>query len=429
MTAEKAKNPPLLPREDDFVIKELRLDQIRYDGGTQMRSQRSPATIESYKEKYESGVSMPEPVLFHDGTDFWLADGFQRCEAANAAKVQSLTCRVYQGGRREAVLYACGANESHGLPRDRFAKRRAVLTCMLDEAWNNSNHWIARACNVCHGFVNGIRDGYEEAVRVENNGGQSAVEWAKEYCRNPHAKPGEAVWVPPWKAVAAKPASPSTKEPPIDVPESFRPDPEHSPPPGCGTIRVDDEGLDTYPVQTGDGEADAADEPAVEYRTGIDGVKRPARPKAKSQPPRGENGDDQPGEEALDCYGSDDAPADGEDAASYPPETSTIGEPLNDLTAPAFAQLPEFADLHRVLSDVMKRVDLLYDSGAACFLQYQRVIIDLTNCRNEIYGSRPHALCPECGGEGCHRCRQSGFIPAAQCMAKEKSRKRDDRAA
>lgn len=425
---EKAQNPPLLPREDDFTVKKLRLDQIRYDGGTQMRTARSPEMVDSYADKYRSGVQMPKPVVFYDAENYWLADGFQRCEAANTAGLATLEFCVYSGGQRQAVLYACGANESHGLPRDKYAKRRAALTCMLDGEWNQSNRWIAAVCRVSHRFVDLLRNLLEDAKRVEAAGGRPAIEWAKEYCRNPNAKPGEAVWVPPWKATAPKPAAqPSPQEPPIDVPESFRPDPEHSPPPGCGTIRVNDAGLDTYPVGSDDdGEShDSQAEPETEYRVGRDGVKRPARPKPKRKPRP-----DEPCEAAFDCYGSTDAPEESEAGGeSQSPGTTAIGEPLNGLTAPAFSQLPEFAELHRVLTDVMKRVDLLYDSGAGCYFPYQQLRIYLQNCRGWIYEHRPHALCPECGGEGCHRCRESGFIPAVQYKDQQKRARRDDRAA
>lgn len=400
---DKAKNPPLLPREDDFVVKNLRLDQICYDGGTQMRTERKQETIDSYMEKYISGVPMPEPVVFHDGTDYWLADGFQRCEAATAAKLATLNFRVYAGGLREAVLYACGANESHGLRRDKYAKRRAALTCLLDSEWGQcSNRWIADTCHVVHGFVNGLRDKLEDAMRQEAAGGKPALEWAKEYCRNPHAKPGEAVWVPPWKAGPPRLGQ------------------QHSPPPGCEAQ------VDTYPVHSDDGDAHVLQDGAhaqscaesdTEYRTSRDGKRRPARPKSTK---------DKPCEEAFDCYGDSDAPEDGE---SETQGTTAIGEPLNELTAPAFAQLAEFNELHRILTDVMRRVDVLYDTEAGCFIPYQQLNVGLQNCRGWIYGSRPHALHQECGGGGCRDCRFSGFITAERYKKQRKLTNRNDQAA
>jgi len=62
-----------------------------------------------------------------------------------------IACFVYQGTRREAVLYSVGANADHkpALPRSREDKRRAVMTLLQDPEWGKwSNCQIAKACRV-----------------------------------------------------------------------------------------------------------------------------------------------------------------------------------------------------------------------------------------------------------------------------------------
>jgi hypothetical protein len=60
--------------------------------------------------------------------------------------------------RDDAVLFACGANAQHGLPRSRSDKGKAVTTLLSSETWSAwSDREIARRCGVSHGFVAAIR--------------------------------------------------------------------------------------------------------------------------------------------------------------------------------------------------------------------------------------------------------------------------------
>lgn len=107
-------------------MKNIQLSLIRTDGGTQSRVELSQETVAKYAEAMQSGTSFPAIVLFHDGSDHWLADGFHRLFAARKAGIIAVDADVRTGTKEDALWFALGANESHGLQRNSGDVRRAV---------------------------------------------------------------------------------------------------------------------------------------------------------------------------------------------------------------------------------------------------------------------------------------------------------------
>jgi hypothetical protein len=71
---------------------------------------------------------------------------------------RAMACNVQPGDRDDALLFACGANASHGLPRSNSDKRKAVLALLTSEKWAHwSDREIARQCRVSHAFVAKLR--------------------------------------------------------------------------------------------------------------------------------------------------------------------------------------------------------------------------------------------------------------------------------
>ncbi len=137
---------------------ELEVSVIRRDGGTQPRALINPFQVDEYAADMAAGATFPPVVVFNDGSEYWLADGFHRVAAAEKAGFRSVCVDVRQGTRRDAVLYSVGANSAHGLRRTNEDKHRAVLTLLQDEEWRQwSNVEIARRCGVSHTFVNSLR--------------------------------------------------------------------------------------------------------------------------------------------------------------------------------------------------------------------------------------------------------------------------------
>lgn len=146
----------------------LKISGIRRDGGTQMRVSLDEATIERYAEDMRNNRWEWGPhnylVVFHDKSErpegvYWLADGFHRIEAAQRAGWASVKCRVEDGGRRDAVLLAAGANASHGLSRSRDDVQRAIRALLLDDEWRKwSNRAIAEKVRCDHKTVGSLRE-------------------------------------------------------------------------------------------------------------------------------------------------------------------------------------------------------------------------------------------------------------------------------
>lgn len=134
------------------------LHLIRTDGLTQSRAKLNEDVVAEYAELYRAGVQFPPVIVFYDGKDRWLADGFHRYFGAKAAGLTSIHENITPGTRREAVLHSLGANGTHGLPRTNADKRNAVTTMIEDEEWTGwSNVAIAKACAVSEGFVRSLR--------------------------------------------------------------------------------------------------------------------------------------------------------------------------------------------------------------------------------------------------------------------------------
>jgi hypothetical protein len=143
------------------------LSRIRVDGGTQTRMYINDRTVNEYAEAYRRGDEMPPVVLFDDGTNLWMADGFHRLAASEAAGLTEIAVVVREGTVREALLYSAGCNCTHGLPRSTFDKRHAVGLLLADPEWAaRSNVWIAEQCRVSDHLVANER---EQLARVSNS--------------------------------------------------------------------------------------------------------------------------------------------------------------------------------------------------------------------------------------------------------------------
>lgn len=128
----------------------LELNRIRVDPGVQQRVALDETKVEEYREAMEAGDVFPPLVVFQDADGvIWLADGNHRLIAAGRAGHTTVEVDVRQGSRRDAILYACGANARHGLPRTTGDKERSIRTLLSDPTWSQwSSAEIARRCGL-----------------------------------------------------------------------------------------------------------------------------------------------------------------------------------------------------------------------------------------------------------------------------------------
>jgi hypothetical protein len=136
---------------------------IRTDGGTQIRALLDEPTVTHYARLYEEGVNMPPLIVFQEGELFWLADGFHRLAAIQQAGFRDARCEVRKGTKRDAVLFALGANSEHGLPLSKSDRTRAIERILLDPEWSKwSNGAIAKHVGVTRAYIKKLRDKFTD---------------------------------------------------------------------------------------------------------------------------------------------------------------------------------------------------------------------------------------------------------------------------
>lgn len=178
MTTTTRRNPlaareaqPVALASEGRETEQLKIDQIRTDGGTQMRAGINDATVVEYSEAIieHNGWPFPPVTVFHDGTHYWLGDGFHRLAAMSQHNPQAtVPATVRSGTRRDAVLFAAAANADHGLRRTNADKWRAVEVLLNDDEWNQwSNREIARRCKVSEFLVRTVREKLHSADRPQ----------------------------------------------------------------------------------------------------------------------------------------------------------------------------------------------------------------------------------------------------------------------
>jgi hypothetical protein len=217
VAAGEPEEPVAPPRS---IVRTLAVALIRRDGGTQARVGNHEETVEAYAEAMREGRWAWHPgsavVVCRDVEGrHWLADGFHRVEAAQRAGLAEVLTDVRKGTRRDAVLFAAGANADHGLRRSRADVRRAIETLLRDEEWRGwSNAEIARRANTTDKTVSAVRSELETTSEIPRlttrTGGDGKTRAA------PPARPASKLARPTPPEPTPPPAAPAR---PVPTPE------------------------------------------------------------------------------------------------------------------------------------------------------------------------------------------------------------------
>lgn len=172
-------------------MKKLNLLNIRIDGGTQARLKLNQDVVKDYAEHMREGAVFPPLVVFHDGAEYWLVDGFHRFFALRANATTSAECDVRTGTLREAILFSKGANggSKRGLSASDEDNRTSIIWMLNDDEYSKwTNTAIAKHIGVSNMTVGRVKssietkssdsttkkfvdkDGKEKTVNTENLG-------------------------------------------------------------------------------------------------------------------------------------------------------------------------------------------------------------------------------------------------------------------
>jgi len=138
------------------MIKRIKLAGINTESGTQTRVNLNEETIANYAEDMENGADFPPVTVFHDGNEFYLADGFHRVMSAIRNGKKDIEADVRKGSCLDALKHALGANMDHGLRRTNADKRKCV-SLALASFGKMSDRAIADLCGVGNKFVGDMR--------------------------------------------------------------------------------------------------------------------------------------------------------------------------------------------------------------------------------------------------------------------------------
>ncbi len=150
---------------------EIAINKILIDRGTQFRVGTNNSKVQEYQELLADSKGWPFDapcIVFYDGTEYYLVDGFHRHHAAKLVERKKLTCEVISGSLREAIKFALSANAKHGIYRSNDDKRKAVSFALADEEWGKlSNRALAELCGVNEKLVRTMREEESTAVKPQ----------------------------------------------------------------------------------------------------------------------------------------------------------------------------------------------------------------------------------------------------------------------
>jgi len=139
----------------DAYSSDIPASALILDDRYQLRERLSDAAVADYCWDIEQ---MPPIDVFDIDGHIFVVDGFHRVVAAQAMGVDLKKIRVHRGTHRDALLFACHANTSHGLRRTPEDKRKVVGAMLDDAEWRLwSDHKIADHCGVSQPFVSKMR--------------------------------------------------------------------------------------------------------------------------------------------------------------------------------------------------------------------------------------------------------------------------------
>ena len=178
-------------------MSQLNLSSIRIDGDTQVRLSLDQLVVDQYAEHMLDGDKFPPVIVFHDGSNHWLADGFHRYFATKANAQENIEAELKTGTLQDAQLFAYSANSRRGLSMTDEDNRSIISKMLNNSVWGRwSNAEIARHVGVSKMTVGRVKNampadekGDTKKVYTNRYGKESTIETKNLGRKKVEAKP------------------------------------------------------------------------------------------------------------------------------------------------------------------------------------------------------------------------------------------------
>jgi hypothetical protein len=175
----------------------MKLEDIRTDGDTQARTTLNQETVNEYAQQIQDGAIFPPVVVFNDGANNWLADGFHRYYAHRQNGSIEIDVEIHNGTVDDATLYAFGATAKRGLSFTKEDMAEIVGRMIKHPVWGTwSTRKIAEHIGCSAMTISRIRSSFEDApkkVSYTRNGEEKTMDTSAigKAPRKPKDKPPE----------------------------------------------------------------------------------------------------------------------------------------------------------------------------------------------------------------------------------------------
>lgn len=131
----------------------LKLTDINTTSGTQTRAGLCDETITDYAERMKAGDKFPPVVVFFDGAENFMADGFHRYESAGRAGKITIQAKQRKGTRLDALWYGLGANRDHNALRITGPDKRHAIQIALETFPDKTQEAVAKQVGCARSWV------------------------------------------------------------------------------------------------------------------------------------------------------------------------------------------------------------------------------------------------------------------------------------
>ncbi len=144
----------------------LQISDIDIGQHTQVRTGINEDTVQAYHDAMIEGAIFPPVVVFHDGSDYVMADGFHRLMATVRVDYTEIDAVIHQGTAQDALWHALGANKTNGQRMSKGDVRNAVIRA-LKAFPDRTQKAIAEQVGCAQSYVASIKAGVNITSDIE----------------------------------------------------------------------------------------------------------------------------------------------------------------------------------------------------------------------------------------------------------------------